>query len=55
MQDISSAVSMTAQSANELVLSINQVSDSFETMNEASKKNADHSGNLNEQVNQYTF
>lgn len=55
VQDISSAVSMTAQSANELVQSINQVSDSFETMNEASKKNADHSGNLNEQVNQYTF
>ena len=55
LEGITEIVSITAESANALALSTDKVSESFHELNEASKMNSVHSGNLNEQVSKYTY
>lgn len=55
VQEITSSVSITAKSANDLASSTNSISESMKDLNEYSQKNALHSSQLSEQVNNYIF
>lgn len=55
VQNITSTVTLTAQSANDLALSTSRISESFENLNGASRNNSIHSEKLSRQVNKYTF
>lgn len=55
LEGITEIVSMTAENANALAHSTGKVSESFDELNEASKKNSVHSENLSEQVSKYTY
>jgi len=55
IKEIVSSVSITAKGANELALSTDSISESMKNLDASSKKNALHSTQLNEQVNNYTF
>lgn len=55
VQSITSTVMMTAESANDLAASTSQISETFGNLSAASQKNSQHSEDLNEQVNKYTF
>ena len=55
LQDITSTVIATAESANEMALSTSKISASLKNLNMASKKNSENSESLNEQVKKYTF
>ncbi len=55
VQSITSVVSATAESANELALSTNQIVESLENLKSTSQQNTLHSEQLNEQVKKYTF
>lgn len=55
VQQITSTVTLTADSANELARSTNQISESLESLNYASQKNTEQSEKLGAQVEKYTF
>ena len=55
VQSITAVVSATAESANELALSTNQIVESLENLKSTSQQNSLHSENLNGQVKKYTF
>ena len=48
-------ISTTAEGANELAHSTKQISESFEKLNNASRKNTENSESLSEQVRKYKF
>ena len=55
VQEITSIVTLTAESANELAISTTEIAESFESLSAASEKNSNYSENLSEQVKKYTF
>ena len=55
LQEITSIVTLTADSANELAISTNEIAESFESLSSASERNSNYSENLSEQVRKYTF
>lgn len=55
VQDITETVIMTADSANDLAQSTRQISESFENMSTTAQRNSQHSENLSNQVNKYSF
>lgn len=55
VQSITSVVAVTAESANELAQSTNQIAESLENLKTTSQKNTLHSETLNEQINKYIF
>ncbi len=55
VQNITSMVMVTAESANDLTKSTSQIAESFENLNAASQKNSLHSEKLSDQVNKYIF
>lgn len=55
VQDITSTVIMTAESANDIARSTGHISESLEKLNTTSMKNTKHSEELNGQVRKYKF
>ena len=55
VQDITSTVTLTAKSANELATSTKQVTKTFENIIVTSSQNSMHSDNLSGHVSKYTF
>lgn len=55
VQEISGVVMLTAESANELAISTNQIAESFDGLSETSQKNSKNSDVLNNHVKKYTF
>ena len=55
VQAITNVVTTTAESANALALSTDEISESLDGLVAASQKNSLHSENLSTQVKKYTF
>ena len=55
VEEIAATVAITAEQANDLALSTDTISESMDEVNAASQRNAEHSENLNRQINKYIF